>query len=166
MEGLQKLDRIYNSRCDLWVLLMQYPGGQVPRCGQVPMSKPKYRLSILCQPPRENLGWHLQPQPWPRDVVTSPKQPIVTAREPDACSLLQREGRALFYVFPQIPIQLCSQTKKKNYSLQKKPRQGLLGTISRTSFRRNLIKNPGSNPGRLVPSCLPSDLDMIKLMET
>lgn len=130
---MQTLDRILNSLCDLWALLMQYPGGQVP------MSKPKCCLSVPCQPMRENLGWHLQPQPWPQGTVISPKQLIATAREPDACSLLWWEGRALFYLFPQTPgPALLSDQKEKeksSHSLQKKPRQGLLGTISKTSFR-------------------------------
>lgn len=67
---------------------------------------------MLCQPPRENLGWHLQPQPWPQEIVTSPKQLIVTAREPDACSLLQWEGGPCFIYFLKLLAQLCSQKKK------------------------------------------------------
>lgn len=105
---MQKLDRIRNRLCDLWALLMQYPGGQVP------MYKPKRCLSIPCQSLRENLGWHLQPQPGPQETVINHKQLIATAREPDACSLLQWEGRALFYLFPQTPgPALLSDQKEK-----------------------------------------------------
>lgn len=127
---MQKFNRIQNSLRDLWALLMQYPGGQVPRGGQVPMSKPKCFLSMLCQPPRENLDWHLQPQPWPQEIVTSPKQLIVTAREPDARSLLQWEGRALFYLFPQTPGPALLPEKKNITPCKRSPGRGFLEQLA------------------------------------
>lgn len=66
MLGLLKLDSTYHSLCDLWALLMQYPGGRVP------MSKSKCCLRTLCQPLGENLDWHLQPQPWPHEIIINP----------------------------------------------------------------------------------------------
>lgn len=141
---LQKLDRTRHSLCDPWALLMQYPGGGVP------MSKLKCRLQTLCQTLRENLGWHLQPQPWPQEIIISPKPLISAAKEPGACSLFQWEGRALFYLFPQPlgPAPLSNTYPYKiTASCKGSPVRGFLEQLAGPALKeREPRKEPRINP--------------------
>lgn len=161
--GLQKLDSTYHSLCDLWALLMQYPGGQVP------MSK--CCLRTLCQPLGKTWAGTSNPSLGPKksSSVLSRLSQQQGSQAPAPCSG-GKEGPCFIYFLNLLASSALGQKKKKNYcSLQKSPCRGFLEPLAgpalkeREPHKESRIKSLNAV---LMPSCLSSDLDMIKLMET
>lgn len=89
---------------------------------------------------------------------------LTAAGEPGACSLIQENGRAPVLSAPSTSRPWLSE---ENYlSWQEERRRDFLEQLAEPALEQRLTKNPGSDPLTLMPSCLPNDLDMIKLMET
>lgn len=119
-------------------------------------------LALLCRAvPQEalggNLGWHLHPQPWHREACICPKPLITATREPGA--------RSPLYQLLNLPAQPLL-TEENDLSWQDKHSRDFLEQSAEPALEERLTKHPGSNSLTLMPSCLPNDLDMTKLMET
>lgn len=116
------------------------------------------------QPLGETWAGVSNPQPWHGEACICPRLLITAAREPGARSRpVTREGLALSA--PQPPAR-SPLPEENDLSWQEEHSQDFLEQSAEPALEERLPKNPGSNSLRLMPSCLPSDLDTIKLMET
>ena len=112
-----------------------------------------------------SLGWHFQPpRAW---AQRSLHLPYVTPHSSRGARRLlpapgKRKGPCSIAISTSRP-----QLSEENYlSWQEERRRDFLEQLAEPALEERLTKNPGSDPLTLMPSCLPNDLDTIKLMET